>query len=116
MNKLMSDVLHVCIPSYYGISNLNGVEFIKMEHLTSTNNEISIMDVKLGSKTYLKIEENNKLRADLYQKVNSNSLRILHFLYEILWFHGFCEVRALSLFFQNFDGVQYYIGRHNLPR
>ena len=70
MKKLMSDVLHVCIPSYYGISNLNGVEFIKMEHLTSTNNEMSIMDVKLGSKTYLKIEENNKLRADLYQKVN----------------------------------------------
>ena len=40
-----------------------------MEHLTSTNNEMSIIDVKLGSKTYLKIEENNKLRADLYQKV-----------------------------------------------
>jgi len=69
MKKLMSDVLHVCIPTYYGISNLNGVEFIKMEHLTSTNNEMSIMDVKLGSKTYLKIEENNKLRADLYQKM-----------------------------------------------
>ena len=62
-------LLDVCIPSYYGISNLNGVEFIKMEHLTSTNNEMSIIDVKLGSKTYLKIEENNKLRADLYQKV-----------------------------------------------
>ena len=26
MKKLMSDVLHVCIPSYYGISNLNGLD------------------------------------------------------------------------------------------
>ena len=70
MQKIMGDVLQSIIPTFYGVTMLNNVEFIRMEHLTRNCPEsTSIMDVKLGSKTYLKSEENVKQRRDLYQKV-----------------------------------------------
>ena len=70
MQKIMGDVLQSIIPKFYGVTMLNNVEFIRMEHLTRNCPEsTSIMDVKLGSKTYLKSEENVKQRRDLYQKV-----------------------------------------------
>ena len=69
MRIIMSDMLSCIIPKFYGIVNLNGVEFIKMEHLTEDKVNTSVMDVKLGSKTYLKTDEGTKLRNDLYKKV-----------------------------------------------
>lgn len=70
MQKIMGDVLRSIIPQFYGVTMLNNVEFIRMEHLTqSCPQSTSIMDVKLGSKTYLKSEENTKQRRDLYQKM-----------------------------------------------
>ena len=70
MEKIMSDVFRCIIPTYYGVKKLNGVEFIKMEHLTRDfPAKTAIMDVKLGSRTFLTSDGNNKLRNDLYRKV-----------------------------------------------
>ena len=73
----MGDVLRSIIPQFYGVTMLNNVEFIRMEHLTQNcpDSGTSIMDIKLGSKTYLRSEENTKQRRDLYQKVSQDLLQ-----------------------------------------
>ena len=77
MQKIMGDVLRSIIPQFYGVTMLNNVEFIRMEHLTQNcpDSGTSIMDIKLGSKTYLRSEENTKQRRDLYQKVSQDLLQ-----------------------------------------
>ena len=72
MQNIMGDVLRSIIPQFYGVTMLNNLEFIRMEHLTQNcpDSGTSIMDIKLGSKTYLRSEENTKQRRDLYQKVS----------------------------------------------
>lgn len=48
MQKIMGDVLRSIIPQFYGVTMLNNVEFIRMEHLTqSCPQSTSIMDVKV---------------------------------------------------------------------
>ena len=81
----MGDVLRSIIPQFYGVTMLNNVEFIRMEHLTQNcpDSGTSIMDIKLGSKTYLRSEENTKQRRDLYQKVSQDLLqeKLLQMIY-----------------------------------
>jgi len=70
MNRLMENPLANCIPRLYGVVNLDGIEFIKMEDLTRNCSNPAIMDIKLGSVTFLASEANiSKLRSDLFDKM-----------------------------------------------
>jgi hypothetical protein len=69
MSKMMNHKISVFIPRLIGLVNLDEVEFIKMEDLTRDCPSPAIMDVKLGSRTFLYSEANNSLRDDLFNKV-----------------------------------------------
>lgn len=66
----MTQSISCCIPRLIGIVNLDDVEFIKMEDLTRNCAAPAIMDIKLGSRTFILSEANNNLRHDLFNKVN----------------------------------------------
>jgi len=70
MTKLMTQSLSCCIPQLIDLVSLDDVEFIKMEDLTRNCSAPTIMDIKLGSRTFLFSEANNKLRPDLFNKVS----------------------------------------------
>lgn len=67
------------IPKFYGIRELNdGNTYIELEDLLHGFNDPAVIDIKMGCRTFLESEVNNKsLRTDLYNKmlaINSSAL------------------------------------------
>jgi len=65
------DTLLKFTPKLYGVSEIDGVRFIEMENLLSDVKNPSVMDVKIGSKTFIDCPKNDTKRHDLYQKMNA---------------------------------------------
>lgn len=69
MKKMQGQSISCLIPKLIGLVEIEKVEFIKMENLTRRFDAPAIMDVKLGSRTYLFYEANNRQRNDLFKKM-----------------------------------------------
>ncbi|XP_026783277.3 inositol-trisphosphate 3-kinase Cb [Pangasianodon hypophthalmus] len=74
LQKLMSDSLRPYVPGYYGIVRQDNQDYNLMDDLLADFNSPSIMDCKMGSRTYLeeelvKARERPKLRKDMYEKM-----------------------------------------------
>ncbi|XP_002734568.2 uncharacterized protein LOC100374225 [Saccoglossus kowalevskii] len=72
--SLMTDILRPYIPEYKGEVDKNGEKYIQMQDLLQDFDSPSVMDCKLGTRTYLedelsKAREKPKLRKDMYQKM-----------------------------------------------
>ncbi|XP_042296505.1 inositol-trisphosphate 3-kinase B-like [Sceloporus undulatus] len=72
--QLMSDVLHPFVPTYHGVVVVAGERYIQMDDLLSGLDMPSIMDCKMGTRTYLeeefgKAQQRSTARQDLYQKM-----------------------------------------------
>ncbi|XP_023222897.1 inositol-trisphosphate 3-kinase homolog [Centruroides sculpturatus] len=64
------DVIHDMVPRYYKDVEYNGEHFIEMEDLLFNFKNPSIMDIKMGTRTFLESEvQNSKARNDLYEKM-----------------------------------------------
>ncbi|CAI5794479.1 inositol-trisphosphate 3-kinase C [Podarcis lilfordi] len=74
LERLVCDVLQPYVPAYYGVVERDGETYIQMEDLLSGFDKPSIMDCKMGVRTYLE-EELEKARQqpcprkDLYDKM-----------------------------------------------
>ncbi|XP_063287188.1 inositol-trisphosphate 3-kinase C isoform X1 [Pelobates fuscus] len=71
---LNRDSLRPFVPGYYGVVEKDGETYIQMEDLLSEFDSPSIMDCKMGVRTYLeeelvKAREKPKLRKDMYEKM-----------------------------------------------
>ncbi|XP_060613868.2 inositol-trisphosphate 3-kinase B-like [Anolis sagrei] len=69
---LMTDVLHPFVPAYHGVVEVAGERYIQMDDLLSGLDMPSIMDCKMGTRTYLEEElgkGQQRPRRDLYQKM-----------------------------------------------
>lgn len=81
LELLNKDVLQPFVPGYYGVVEKDGESYNQMEDLLSEFDSPSIMDCKMGIRTYLeeelvKAREKPKLRKDMYEKmiaVDSNA-------------------------------------------
>ncbi|XP_049756250.1 inositol-trisphosphate 3-kinase C [Elephas maximus indicus] len=74
LEQLMSDPLQPFVPAYYGIVEQDGQTFNQMEDLLADFESPSIMDCKMGSRTYLeeelvKARERPRPRKDMYEKM-----------------------------------------------
>ncbi|XP_027017016.1 inositol-trisphosphate 3-kinase Cb [Tachysurus fulvidraco] len=74
LEKLMSDSLRPYVPGYYGVVRKDDQDYNLMDDLLADFNSPSIMDCKMGSRTYLeeelvKARERPKLRKDMYEKM-----------------------------------------------
>ncbi|XP_066540578.1 inositol-trisphosphate 3-kinase Cb [Hoplias malabaricus] len=74
LQKLMSDTLRPFVPGYYGVVQIDDQDYNKMDDLLADFDSPSIMDCKMGSRTYLeeelvKAREKPKLRRDMYEKM-----------------------------------------------
>eukprot|EP00057_Strongylocentrotus_purpuratus_P034536 XP_795627.2 PREDICTED: inositol-trisphosphate 3-kinase B isoform X1 [Strongylocentrotus purpuratus] len=74
LSSLMSDVLRPYIPEYKGIVERNSEKYVQMQDLLGEFDNPSVMDCKMGTRTYLeeelmKAREKPKLRKDMYQKM-----------------------------------------------
>ncbi|KAM6222977.1 inositol-trisphosphate 3-kinase C isoform 2-T2 [Rhynchocyon petersi] len=74
LEQLMSDPLRPFVPAYYGVVEQNGQTFNQMEDLLADFEGPSIMDCKMGSRTYLeeelvKARERPRPRKDMYEKM-----------------------------------------------
>ncbi|XP_036440575.1 inositol-trisphosphate 3-kinase Cb [Colossoma macropomum] len=72
--KLMGDSLKPFVPGYYGIVQRDDQDYNLMDDLLADFDSPSIMDCKMGSRTYLeeelvKARERPKLRRDMYEKM-----------------------------------------------
>ncbi|CAG9537000.1 unnamed protein product [Cercopithifilaria johnstoni] len=70
---LMNDpILQGFVPRYYGEVEYENDCFIEIEDLTALFDDPMIMDIKMGTRTFLEAEVNNKIvRNDLYEKMVS---------------------------------------------
>lgn len=67
---LMYDSLCDVIPKFYSEFEHSGEVFIEIEDLLHSFKEPNIMDIKMGTRTFLETEvQNMGLRADLYEKM-----------------------------------------------
>ncbi|XP_066560157.1 inositol-trisphosphate 3-kinase Cb [Amia ocellicauda] len=71
---LMGDTLRPFVPGYYGVVERDGESYNQMEDLLAEFDSPSIMDCKMGSRTYLeeelvKAREKPKPRKDMYDKM-----------------------------------------------
>ncbi|XP_063411080.1 inositol-trisphosphate 3-kinase homolog isoform X1 [Mytilus trossulus] len=67
---LMADEAHSIIPIFYREVEYNGDFFIEMEDLLQHFDNPNIMDIKIGTRTFLESEVKNPvLRKDLYEKM-----------------------------------------------
>lgn len=67
---LMTDACRPFVPKFYRQVEHNGDVFIEIEDLTRQFNQPAIMDVKMGTRTFLEHEvANSKKRQDLYMKM-----------------------------------------------
>ncbi|XP_050990908.1 inositol-trisphosphate 3-kinase Cb [Labeo rohita] len=74
LEKLMNDNLRPFVPGYYGIVQQNDQDYNLMDDLLTDFDSPSIMDCKMGSRTYLeeelvKARERPRLRKDMYEKM-----------------------------------------------
>ncbi|XP_012588921.1 PREDICTED: inositol-trisphosphate 3-kinase C [Condylura cristata] len=74
LEQLMSDILRPFVPTYYGVVQRDGQAFNQMEDLLADFEGPSIMDCKMGSRTYLeeelvKARERPRPRKDMYEKM-----------------------------------------------
>ncbi|TSK38356.1 Inositol-trisphosphate 3-kinase C [Bagarius yarrelli] len=74
LQKLMSDSLRPYVPGYYGVVRQEDQDYNLMDDLLADFDSPSIMDCKMGSRTYLeeelvKARERPKLRKDMYEKM-----------------------------------------------
>ncbi|XP_066099945.1 inositol-trisphosphate 3-kinase C isoform X1 [Saccopteryx bilineata] len=74
LEQLMSDPLRPFVPTYYGMVQRDGQAFNQMEDLLADFEGPSIMDCKMGSRTYLeeelvKAREQPRPRKDMYEKM-----------------------------------------------
>ncbi|XP_041711349.1 inositol-trisphosphate 3-kinase A-like isoform X1 [Coregonus clupeaformis] len=72
--RLQGDVLQGFVPGYHGVVERDGEPFLHMTDLLVNFDEPSVMDCKMGVRTYLEEElvrarERPKLRRDLYDKM-----------------------------------------------
>ncbi|KAJ6657014.1 hypothetical protein lerEdw1_003015 [Lerista edwardsae] len=72
--ELMADVLRPFVPTYHGVVEVGGEHYIQMDDLLRGLDMPSIMDCKMGTRTYLEDElcqaqQRQKPRRDLYQKM-----------------------------------------------
>lgn len=68
--KLMNDSTRDVVPKYYGTVEYKDEYFIEMQDLLYSFNNPSIMDIKMGTRTFLESEvKNSKPRPDLYEKM-----------------------------------------------
>lgn len=76
LQKLMQDVLRPYVPEYMGQVEENSECFVQMQDLLAEFDAPSVMDCKMGIRTYLEAEltsagKQPKLRTDLYEKMIS---------------------------------------------
>ncbi|XP_020036990.2 inositol-trisphosphate 3-kinase C [Castor canadensis] len=74
LEELMGDPLRPFVPAYYGMVQRDGQAFNQMEDLLADFEGPSIMDCKMGSRTYLeeelvKARERPRPRKDMYEKM-----------------------------------------------
>ncbi|XP_065139080.1 inositol-trisphosphate 3-kinase Cb [Paramisgurnus dabryanus] len=74
LQKLMNDKLRPYVPGYHGVVRQNGQDYNSMDDLLAEFESPSIMDCKMGSRTYLeeelmKAREHPRLRKDMYEKM-----------------------------------------------
>ncbi|KAL2763197.1 inositol-trisphosphate 3-kinase C [Daubentonia madagascariensis] len=74
LEQLMRDPLRPFVPAYYGVVQRDGQTFNQMEDLLADFEGPSIMDCKMGSRTYLeeelvKARERPRPRKDMYEKM-----------------------------------------------
>ncbi|KAL4647362.1 inositol-trisphosphate 3-kinase C [Arapaima gigas] len=74
LQKLMDDSLRPFVPGYYGVAQRDGQDYNVMDDLLADFESPSIMDCKMGSRTYLeeellKARERPRLRKDMYEKM-----------------------------------------------
>ncbi|KAF6077843.1 inositol-trisphosphate 3-kinase C [Phyllostomus discolor] len=74
LEQLMNDPLRPFVPTYYGMVQKDGQAFNQMEDLLADFEGPSIMDCKMGSRTYLeeelvKAREWPRPRKDMYEKM-----------------------------------------------
>ncbi|XP_029412429.1 inositol-trisphosphate 3-kinase C isoform X2 [Nannospalax galili] len=74
LEQLMGDSLRCFVPTYYGMVQRDGQAFNQMEDLLADFEGPSIMDCKMGSRTYLeeelvKARERPRPRKDMYEKM-----------------------------------------------
>ncbi|CAI5797955.1 inositol-trisphosphate 3-kinase B-like [Podarcis lilfordi] len=72
--ELMADVLRPFVPAYHGVVEVGGERYIQMDDLLCGLDMPSIMDCKMGTRTYLEDElseaqQRPAARRDLYQKM-----------------------------------------------
>lgn len=67
---LMNDSMNEMVPKFFRDVKYKGDHFIEMEDLLYEYKDAAIMDIKMGTRTFLESEvENNKARTDLYEKM-----------------------------------------------
>ena len=67
---LMNEPISEMIPKFYRDVQYKGDDFIELEDLLYHYKGASIMDIKMGTRTFLESEvKNNKARYDLYEKM-----------------------------------------------
>ncbi|KAJ0022045.1 hypothetical protein NQD34_009535 [Periophthalmus magnuspinnatus] len=74
LQKLRDDVLQPHVPGYYGVVKKDDQEYNVMDDLLADFESPSIMDCKMGSRTYLeeelsKARERPRLRKDMFEKM-----------------------------------------------
>ncbi|XP_019743231.1 inositol-trisphosphate 3-kinase Cb [Hippocampus comes] len=74
LQKLMKDTLRPYVPGYYGVVQRDEQDYNLMDDLLADFDSPSIMDCKMGSRTYLeeelmKAREHPRLRKDMYDKM-----------------------------------------------
>uniref|UniRef100_A0A3P8UGS7 Kinase n=1 Tax=Amphiprion percula TaxID=161767 RepID=A0A3P8UGS7_AMPPE len=74
LQKLMKDILCPYVPGYYGVVQRDEQDYNLMDDLLADFDSPSIMDCKMGSRTYLeeeliKARERPRLRKDMYEKM-----------------------------------------------
>ncbi|KAA0714847.1 Inositol-trisphosphate 3-kinase C [Triplophysa tibetana] len=74
LQQLMNDKLRPFVPGYYGVVQHNNQDYNLMDDLLAEFDSPSIMDCKMGSRTYLeeelmKAREHPRLRRDMYEKM-----------------------------------------------
>ncbi|CAG6002441.1 unnamed protein product [Menidia menidia] len=74
LQKLMRDALRPYVPGYYGVVQKDQQDYNLMDDLLAEFDSPSIMDCKMGSRTYLedelmKARERPRMRKDMYEKM-----------------------------------------------
>uniref|UniRef100_UPI003AAF72C0 inositol-trisphosphate 3-kinase Cb n=1 Tax=Centroberyx gerrardi TaxID=166262 RepID=UPI003AAF72C0 len=74
LQKLMEDILRPYVPGYHGVVQRDEQDYNLMDDLLADFDSPSIMDCKMGSRTYLeeelsKARERPRLRKDMYEKM-----------------------------------------------